>query len=119
MTGDTLTGHLVVDNRGNAFPNCIIPYQFPIPDDILGISDNTVDSTIELYPNPADDRVFINCNGDNMTVHQIQLMDLLGRRLDVQFTSSFIDVSEIPPGCYGIRIDLVDGRSAIRKIIVE
>jgi hypothetical protein len=37
----------------------------------------------------------------------------------VQFTSSFIDVSEIPPGCYGIRIDLVDGRSAIRKIIVE
>jgi hypothetical protein len=119
MTGDTLTGHLVVDNRGNAFPNCIIPYQFPIPDDILGVSDISVDSTIEVYPNPADDRVFININAHNVTVHQVQLTDLLGRRLDVHFTSSFIDVSELPPGCYGVRNDLVDGRPVVRKINID
>lgn len=85
-----------------------------------GISDITLENRIELYPNPAKDRVFINVKGENIQIQHIVLYDNQGKVCRIEYTTQdviSIDVSHLAPGIYFMHLHCGD-RSAVKKIVI-
>ncbi|MBX7094110.1 MAG: FG-GAP-like repeat-containing protein [Flavobacteriales bacterium] len=71
-----------------------------------------------VYPNPAKDMLYISSSNGN---YSVEMYDVTGRVVYTKTTTSGnsqIDVNEMVPGVYFIRLENASGKS-IRKIIVE
>ena len=84
----------------------------------LGI--NVINSTfnINLYPNPATDKLFVNY--ELKGGHQINILDVTGRVVySAMYEDNFseIDISNLFAGIYFIRITNEDNQSSIKKLI--
>lgn len=74
-----------------------------------------IDDDFKIYPNPADDVVYVVC--DNMK--NITIMSLTGQVLvyeDVNDDNAVVDMSDLPQGVYVIRICKDDGSLIRRKV---
>ena len=58
-------------------------------------------NNISVYPNPANDIVFIGVNNDS----HVEMYDFAGQRIDIQVKNNQIDVSNMPAGIYLIKSD--------------
>jgi enediyne biosynthesis protein E4 len=58
---------------------------------------------IELYPNPAQDVLWITCNQN--LYFNIQVMDLTGRILATEFTSDKLELTKLPSGLYILNLN--------------
>jgi hypothetical protein len=73
-----------------------------------------------LYPNPANDRVFIK--GELSQVRYVEIYDLRGRLLFRYLSEEVINgfrVELLPPGIYLIRITDLQGRSGTQRLVVR
>lgn len=76
----------------------------------LSISDNKLDNSVKVYPNPTND--IINAEGDT-TIKSIELYDLFGRLLQtnlINTNKTAIDVSQRATGTYFLKITTDEGQ---------
>jgi len=73
------------------------------------------ESNILIFPNPATKELKIQDSGFRMT--SIEVYDMVGEKVFSQPQTSSIDVSELPPGIYFVRI-LSENESVTKKITV-
>lgn len=63
---------------------------------------------IKLYPNPADDKLYIETEDEIMS---IQVYDINGRGINVSYNSNSINTSPLSAGIYTIKINTARGTS--------
>jgi len=89
---------------------------FPGTNPTLAVTDETQES-IEVYPNPAENELFIN-NSQEFKFYSI--IDLSGRIVQSgQLNGSAIDVSSLSPSMYSISVINKDGDSYIQKFVIK
>lgn len=74
---------------------------------------------LTIYPNPADDAIRFETNGE---IGKVVLIDVIGREvLNVNSlnASNQLDLSPIVPGVYLVRVRFTSGNWITRKLIVE
>ncbi|HYV93634.1 MAG TPA: SBBP repeat-containing protein [Chitinophagales bacterium] len=86
------------------------------------VSGENSESAIVLYPNPASEKLMINCS--SLIVLTIEVYDALGRKVsenkisDGESVSVFsIDVSSFNPGVYFIRLMMQNGTGVSQKFV--
>lgn len=85
----------------------------------VGMDEYEIDSDFTLYPNPATEKVTIHIK--NRTIHEVKVINLMGRVVLTQACRSEIvrlDISELPNGIYVLEIDS-DGAQSYRKFMKE
>jgi hypothetical protein len=89
-------------------------------DNSIGISE-AGKSTLELYPNPANDQVQINVTGSNSEMEFVTIKDQLGKVVANQRVSglkSTIHVEHLYSGVYVVSVKLRDG-SVVRSRLLK
>lgn len=79
--------------------------------DIDEIHENKLEDGISIYPNPANNIVKI-LNDNNLTITNIEIIDLTGRIVISVENTTDIDISNLPQGQYFVKIS---GESTIVK----
>jgi aminopeptidase N len=80
-----------------------------------------VSETLQLFPNPAKDQLWVKVTGAQELPNAYELLSLNGQRVDAgNWNSSFnfIDVSQLQPGHYLARFTFENG-VAVKKFVVE
>ena len=89
--------------------------------EILGIGEkNTIEANVNIYPNPASDKVFIS--SDKNYPLSVNIYSLLGTKVleEISFTGEgSIDIGNIKGGIYLLHFTDENGNTAIRKLVVE
>lgn len=80
--------------------------------------DEINDPEIEIYPNPAKDKMMIKIS-DPVKINTITITDVLGHTIkEVEYHTPELDLSGLSSGIYLLRFKL-ENREVIRKIIIE
>jgi hypothetical protein len=85
-----------------------------------GLQDRSIErSQVDVHPNPTDEQLKVELNGEEQASQRIGLYDITGKQLLVQEGQEKIrfDVSGLDAGTYFLRSEK-DG-SMLRKVIVE
>ena len=87
-------------------------YIFP---NLVGVDDLSMENSIKVYPNPAQDKVFIQTitNSEGLTV---SIYNTVGKRLLTINNQKEIDISMLPQGIYFLNVES-DGKVTAKKII--
>lgn len=75
----------------------------------------------QLYPNPAQDVLYLQLNKEEITQSSIRITNTLGQVLKEEILYDFthrIDVSDLSPGMYFVSINN-DGQKATKQIIIQ
>lgn len=102
---DLSHAHLTVTAQGYK------PFFASLSNDV-GI-DNTPDSQLTLYPNPASDHVTVSLDG----LQRVEVLDLTGRTLVCQ-TSGTVSLATLPAGVYLLRL-FTPTATIVKKIIKQ
>ena len=98
FTDTTIT---LTDSFHSYHPVYVAKYTFSL----AGVPETTQVSAISVYPNPATD--IVNITADNTPPARYTLSDMLGRecrRGQVHSGTSQVDIRDLPPGAYVLRI---------------
>jgi hypothetical protein len=112
--------------KGRAYIDTIVNYvapriavQFDLVD-FTGIKElPSLSGKLTVYPNPAKDEVSISLP---VTISSVSVLDITGREVLVMAAkdkSVRVDVSSLNQGLYFINAKTADGRSAVKRIVVE
>ncbi|SMC49153.1 T9SS type A sorting domain-containing protein [Moheibacter sediminis] len=81
----------------------------------LSVAENAFVNNLQIYPNPASDKVFVKAD----KLNSVELYDLQGRKLDVKLNSdNSINVSSLPKGVYVLKLN-IDGKSVSKKLVIN
>ena len=85
--------------------------------DLTSSTQELMDATINIYPNPAADRVNIDVEGPlDFTA---SLYDLKGQLVKTTFNSNQLDISSIAEGIYLLKIqELNTGQSIVQRFVI-
>jgi hypothetical protein len=85
---------------------------------VVGLNDQELKNTIQVYPNPIQDNVYIRNEGSQEI--DIRLLDVAGKALHVEFLnqngSYYLPAKEIASGLYFIEISSGDQR-IVKKVV--
>jgi hypothetical protein len=78
----------------------------------VGIEENKQENKLNVYPNPANSKIYIDLKTDNVSAYTLKMTNLLGERViqssipkgNKGFLKS-VDISELPKGVYILEID--------------
>lgn len=84
--------------------------------DVTEIDENNAESTVTIYPNPANNVVKI-LNTNDMTINKVEVIDLLGRTLISSENCDEINVSNLPEGQYFVKIQ--GETTLVRKLSIS
>ena len=99
-------GELVWQNR--IYNTCLI-------DNYDGIQDNTVGFSVQVYPNPAKDKVVI----EGIEASEVQVYNALGQMVKTVCGTNEIDLSGLVEGVCLLRIMDAEGRNFTAKVAVR
>lgn len=107
----------------NSFEGQQVNPIFRIMEGTNEIDESSFINEIEIYPNPADKKVFLNLKQSFNKESNIQIYDISGRlkyqqSLKPGIEMMEINTTELPPGIYLLRLEIKDGKSIIEKISV-
>ncbi|WMJ73512.1 T9SS type A sorting domain-containing protein [Cytophagaceae bacterium ABcell3] len=81
------------------------------------------DYTFKLYPNPVNDRLFLNVNADSDPQYQVEIYNELGQvLLDKQFyitsgaSEEVLDISSFSPGVYQVKVTFDSGYEVVKVV---
>ena len=92
--------------------------------EVLGIGDKAIGDLVTLYPNPADNQVFIDFGTTIVNTVTIKVTNSLGQTIqavsnkNVSTSQTTIDVSNFGTGIYFVIIT-ADGQQATKKLVVK
>jgi Leucine-rich repeat (LRR) protein len=83
----------------------------------LGIDDTEI-SEIEIYPNPASEKVFINTNGKEIN---LRILDIAGSTVleKSNLKTGWLNVHQLPNGIYIFRMKSDDSSSINKKVVIQ
>jgi len=87
--------------------------------DPTGIVDYTLRDNLSVWPNPADNRVFVGVEGENVTIEKVELYNLYGQLVDVVNVNAAIaevSVSELATGTYFAKVFTDSGVATVKVI---
>lgn len=84
--------------------------------DVTELNENNAQSTVTIYPNPANNVVKI-MNTDGMTISMVEVIDVLGRTLISSENSDEINVSNLTEGQYFVKIQ--GETTLVRKLSIS
>ena len=90
-------------------------YNTCLIDNYDGIQDNTEESGVLVYPNPARDRVVI----EGVEADEVQVYNALGQMVKTARGTNEIDLSELVEGMYLLRITDADGKNHVARVAVK
>jgi uncharacterized delta-60 repeat protein len=89
---------------------------------VLGVDDFDI-SNFGLYPNPANNIVYINLQNTNENIDSIAINDLLGKSVkkleNVGSKNTSFDVSDLEKGIYLVVINTENNLKQTKKLVVE
>ena len=78
--------------------------------------DNTNHSSLKIFPNPAQDLLYLQ----GVSISEISILSVSGKLKGKWYGPlSSINISRLDPGLYIIRLDSYDGKTNIKKIIIS
>jgi hypothetical protein len=89
-----------------------------LPIESVGI-ENLEEPVFKFYPNPVDDELFVI---GTYKIKSIEIVDVLGKVVAIyQFDKSIIrmNVSELKPGMYLLKVIDINDRLDIKKLVVK
>ena len=90
-------------------------YNTCLIDNYDGIQDNTVGFSVQVYPNPAKDKVVI----EGIEASEVQVYNALGQMVKTVLRTNEIDLSGLVEGVYMLRIRDKGGRIFLEKVMVR
>jgi hypothetical protein len=83
----------------------------------LGIDDTEI-SEIEIYPNPASEKVFINTNGKEIN---LRILDIAGSTVleKSNLKTGWLNVHQLPNGIYIFIMKSDDSSSINKKVVIQ
>jgi len=81
----------------------------------LSTNSNTLENSIQIYPNPADTEINISFS-ENQTITAIKIYDMLGKNV-LTTKAKTIDVSDFQTGIYLVKITTKKGQVTKRLVI--
>lgn len=85
---------------------------------ILSTSKANTQTTIDIYPNPAQHSFYINTE-PNISIEQVDILDSTGKRIKrFEGASKNFDVSDIPSGLYFL-IMKVEHEIIVKKVVIK
>ncbi|MCK5766010.1 MAG: T9SS type A sorting domain-containing protein [Bacteroidales bacterium] len=73
----------------------------------IGINNSEPELAVDIFPNPADDKLFIKIDGEPINYNEIQILNSEGRIVFHKDSNSpFIDISHLSVGLYFVLIKL-------------
>lgn len=107
-----------------------VAFTMPMTDNVVSIEfvdkntdavfDESAPSGLVLYPNPAHDRIWIECDRgiSALRVYNITGAEVISRSVH-SGRSYQLDTSELPPGIYAVRVTDEDGKMIIGKCLIK
>jgi YD repeat-containing protein len=89
-------------------------YNFYWSDAQAGLNDVAATTNINIFPNPASDKLYIEGDGYDKVI----IYDILGKEVLTTNNKKEIDISHLPNGVYNVSI-LSDGKTITTKKIVK
>ena len=90
-------------------------YNTCLIDNYDGIQDNTVGFSVQVYPNPAKDKVVI----EGIEASEVQVYNALGQLVKTVRDANEISVADLAEGVYLLRILDADGKVYTNKITIR
>lgn len=89
---------------------------------LVGIEDEKIIQNMDIYPNPANNEIFVEFHNQFKEGDFVEIYDIRGRVLKQKFANSFdnkmsLDISQIPTGIYTVRV-FAEGKIFIEKLTV-
>ncbi len=90
---------------------------------VIGLRENILDAKVRIYPNPAQDNIYIEGLEKSNTEIEFQLFDAFGRLVSIQAITPYtdkieLDVHSLKPGFYLLKAMTEDGPIS-QEIIVN
>ncbi len=73
---------------------------------------------INVYPNPADETLYISLLSTRYAIQNIFITDISGKKI-LQTTQTELSVAHLASGLYFVRVELRNGQSAVWKVIIQ
>jgi hypothetical protein len=73
-------------------------------------------SSVSIYPNPAQDMIFIR---SEVLLKSITLNNCLGQLVDVKVVNDKLDISQMQKGLYFLTITSSNNTSLVKKIVIN
>jgi len=85
----------------------------------LSTSNNqSIAGNIKIYPNPTSDFLYFISSESNISVDKVEIYDTIGKRVFAsELNNNSIDISNLTPGVYMVKIYSEDGGYVTKKII--
>ena len=81
----------------------------------LSLIENSASNPIQIYPNPASEKVYIKAN----ELEAVELFDLQGKKINAKLTADHsINISTLPNGVYILKLK-VNGKVISKKLIIQ
>ena len=87
-----------------------------LTDDVLG-TDTALMDNIKIYPNPTQGDIHLKLPGDQQVL-EIELYDVLGKRIQVEYINETLGLGTVSPGVYTLKLKTSQGE-LIRKIVKQ
>ncbi len=87
-----------------------------LQDTILGLSDFQIENQISIYPNPVKN--ILNIKHTNISIDNGSMYDVSGKLVLSTSDSRTIDVSNLNPGLYFVKIE-IENKEVIKKIVIN
>jgi hypothetical protein len=88
-----------------------------LPAPVASVKDNALSAALSVYPNPSVGSLNVSTN--NISVKQVQLLDLTGKIIYSSSTNNTIDTSRMSKGLYLLKVTADDGATASRKVVLQ
>jgi hypothetical protein len=123
-----LTNPLMSAAKGKAYIDTVVNFVAPriaVQFDLVtypkvGVNEQVALSTLlSVYPNPAKAELNISLPVD---INTISVVDMMGREVlssTVKAATVKLDLSAVKQGLYFVNVKAVDGRTAVKRIVVE
>lgn len=109
---------------GCSFEKSFIVQARPQEPDPTGLSGRALQNSVELFPNPASDEVWLKIDLELPQGLEIRLSDITGKTVyqrnykKVQNVYEALDISQFAPGVYIVSSKLSDGSFYTQKLII-
>ncbi|RLD83101.1 MAG: hypothetical protein DRJ07_07310 [Bacteroidetes bacterium] len=96
----------------------LLNYIFSKYSNLLAVEDNLIKQNIRLYPNPTSGKINIS-NPNNLELESIEIYNIYGQKLFDDIQNNKIDIQNFARGIYLVKIEGLNGKQGIYKIIKE
>ncbi len=84
-----------------------------------GMNELTLNNVFSVYPNPAKSALNIKLP---VAIREVSFIDLMGKEVLVKSANTNelnISLDGVKPGMYFVSVKSLDGRSAVKRIVIE